>query len=99
MSCILFFGYVVVSCASSNPGNRVCVLFVFLSFFSFSFRFLPTFIIFLLYLYLSFITLVKPVRHNTNCLKKKYIPIKKKYILMTWLVQTNKEGAKRSGKA
>ena len=53
--------------ASSNPGNRVCVLFVFLSFsfpsyfeqfFSFSF---------------TFIKLAKPVRHHASCFKKIHI--------------------------
>ena len=48
--------------ASSNPGNRVCVLFVFLSFL-----------------------------FHTNCSKK--------CTLITWLVQTNKGGAKKREKA
>ena len=48
--------------ASSNPGNRFCVLFVFLSFL-----------------------------FHTNCSKK--------CTLITWLVQTNKGGAKKREKA
>ena len=61
--------------ARSNPGNRVCVLFFFLSFFL-SFLFL--FYLLLAFFSFTFMKLVKPVRHHTNCLK----------ILMTWLVQT-----------
>ena len=61
--------------ARSNPGNRVCVLFFFLSFFL-SFLFL--FYLLLAFFSFTFMKLVKPVRHHTNCLK----------IFMTWLVQT-----------
>ena len=81
--------------ASSNPGDRVCVLFVILSLFSFPF---PSYFLNFSSFAFTFIKLVKPVRHHTNCLKK-YITIKIKYLLMTWLVQTNKGGAKRRGKA
>ena len=59
--------------ASSNPGNRVCVLFVFLSFLSFSF---PSY--YKHFFSFTFIKLVMPVRHHTNCLK----------MFMTLLVQT-----------
>ena len=53
--------------ASSNPGNLVSCAFClpFFLFFFFSFLLLAFFL-----LHLSFIKLVKPVRHNTNCLKK-----------------------------
>ena len=79
MSCISFSwlrgkvsGTQAIKQLAENRELESAIEFVcFLSFFlSFLFLFLPTFSIFPLYLYLSFIKLVKPVRHNTNCLEK-----------------------------
>ena len=73
----------------------VCSFFLSFLFSFFSFQLLAFFLF-----TFTFIKLVKPVRHHANSVFKKYITIEKKNIfLMTWLVQTNKGGAKRRGKA
>ena len=48
--------------ASLNPGNRVCVLFLYL----------PTFRIFFSFTFTFIIKLVKPIRQHSSC-SKKYI--------------------------